>query len=309
VPFFAVGNLATNELRQLEGFNRRTRWFLENRKDLAQQISFFEERSIESLQGVYNPSVKTIYNLAIPNEHKIKKVLKCVLDESEFLSDYGIRSLSKVHLDSPYKAEFGSQTYEVKYVPGESNTSLFGGNSNWRGPIWFPMNFLFIESLTRFYNFYGKKTTIEYPTGSGKEISLNEISYDLMSRMVKLFIPDKYGARPCHGNNKLYAQDPHWKDLILFYEYFHGDNGKGLGASHQTGWTALVALFLDDIGKARENFLKKEDCANEKIQHVSSKESINIHEKKSQHHLRLNFKKMKYGSVTNLHFDNLKPTQ
>jgi len=174
-----------------------------------------------------------------------------------FLSNYGVRSLSRYHKDHPYIFDAGTEQYHVVYEPGESGSGLFGGNSNWRGPIWFPMNFLFIEALERLQNFYGDTLKIEYPEGSGKEITMNDYADDLNSRLVKIFLPDKDGYRPCHGDDIKFAKDPHWKDLIYFYEYFHGETGKGLGASHQTGWTALVASCIYTLGKRREQKLTK----------------------------------------------------
>lgn len=174
-----------------------------------------------------------------------------MFDENEFLSPYGIRSLSRYHLEHPFTINMCGQELCVEYVPGESNTALFGGNSNWRGPIWLCMvhcvpncfnvqNILLIEALERLNNFYGDKLQAEFPTGSGEKVNLAEAAYRLKGRMVSLFLPDKDGRRPCHGNNPLYVKDPHFRDLILFYEYFHGDNGAGLGASHQTGWTGRM---------------------------------------------------------------------
>eukprot|EP01114_Cavostelium_apophysatum_P018131 TRINITY_DN5542_c0_g1_i3.p1 TRINITY_DN5542_c0_g1~~TRINITY_DN5542_c0_g1_i3.p1 ORF type:complete len:298 (+),score=71.11 TRINITY_DN5542_c0_g1_i3:178-1071(+) len=294
----------------LDGFKRRTKWFLENRKDLAQQISLFNIRGVDEDNVVYNPEVHELFNLAIPNEQKIQKVLKYLLDENEFLSPYGIRSLSKHHKDYPFQVNCAGESYEVSYVPGESNTHMFGGNSNWRGPIWFPMNFLLIESLNRFYNFYGKSLEVEFPSGSGKKMSLAAVSYELSSRLVKLFLPDRNGNRPCHGPSKEYSKDPYWKDLVLFHEYFHGDTGRGLGASHQTGWTAIVACCLDDIGKAREVKVKRAaqtPAANPQSPEENTREGDGLSDKRF-----VAFKekaKVKYGSVGDLHAElhNEKP--
>jgi len=241
VPFFAIGNIPLNKMVGLEGFNRRTRWFLDNREDLAKQITFMEERD-------HNGAA---YLLALPTEERAKRVLKYVFDEEEFLSPYGIRSLSKFHEKNPFTMHVCGEDMSVQYVPGESNTSMFGGNSNWRGPIWFPMNFLLVEALERYHNFYGKNLIGEFPTNSGQVKNLSEAAYGINTRLVNIFLPDKDGRRPCHGNDKKFAEDPHWKNLVLFYEYFHGDTGKGLGANHQTGWTALAAVCLDDIGRKR----------------------------------------------------------
>ncbi len=180
-----------------------------------------------------------------PSRERLVRVLRYVLDESEFLSPYGVRALSRVHLAQPYVFHLGPTSFRVDYVPGESTSNLFGGNSNWRGPVWLPVNFLLIEALERFHHFYGDSLKVEYPTGSGTEKTLQEVARDLARRLVALFQADAAGRRPCHGDEERYATDPAWKDLVLFYEYFHGDTGRGLGAAHQTGWTALVAKLLE----------------------------------------------------------------
>lgn len=182
--------------------------------------------------------------LAVCDETKLRKILKRVFDENEFLSPHGIRSLSKYHQDNPYIFHYGNEEFRVDYIPAESNTPMFGGNSNWRGPIWFPVNYLILRSLLMYYSYYGDDFKIEYPTGSGKEHTLFEIIQDLMERMISIFLPDKHGKRPTFGGCEKFQNDPHWRDYILFYEYFHGDNGAGLGASHQTGWTGVVAMLL-----------------------------------------------------------------
>ena len=167
-----------------------------------------------------------------------------MLDESEFLSDHGLRALSKYHEDHPYVLEIDENWFSIHYTPGESDTTLFGGNSNWRGPIWMPMNFLLIESLKRFHDYYGDDFRIEYPSHSGNLYSLKEISEKLTDRVISLFARNADGNRPIYGDQPLFQKDPHFRDYILFFEYFHGDTGKGLGASHQTGWTGLVARLL-----------------------------------------------------------------
>jgi len=182
--------------------------------------------------------------LAVPSRERLARVLKYVFDENEFLSPYGIRSLSKVHEKDPYILKLNGENYRVDYSPGESTTTLFGGNSNWRGPVWFPTNFLLIEALERYHHFYGDTFKIEYPTGSGNLLTLDLIAQDLCRRLSTLFLPNEKGLRPCHGEDERYASDSNWRDLILFHEYFHAENGKGLGASHQTGWTALVSRCL-----------------------------------------------------------------
>jgi hypothetical protein len=181
-----------------------------------------------------------------------------MLDEGEFLSPYGIRSLSRFHAENPFKMGIDGRTYEVDYQPAESTTGLFGGNSNWRGPIWFPLNFLIIESLQKFHYYYGENYRVECPTGSGRMLSLWEVAAELSQRLSRLFLADDQGRRPAHGRGEIWSRDPHWRDLVLFYEYFHGDNGMGLGASHQTGWTALVAKLLQQSGTGIEEELRGE---------------------------------------------------
>ena len=175
-----------------------------------------------------------------------------MLDEKEFLSDYGIRSLSRYHLENPYTFHVDGQMHTISYQPAESESGLFGGNSNWRGPVWFPINYLLIESLQKFNHYYGESLKAECPTGSGRWMTLGEIATDLSRRLVKLFLRNGQGKRPIYGGQQIFQQDPHWRDLILFNEYFHGDNGAGLGASHQTGWTGLVAKLIQQSGGWRD---------------------------------------------------------
>jgi hypothetical protein len=174
------------------------------------------------------------------------RVLRYVLDENEFLSPYGVRALSRFHKDNPYVFWAEGQEHRVDYVPGESNTGLFGGNSNWRGPIWFPVNYLLVEALERYHHFYVDSLQVECPTGSGRMMNLQQVADELASRLTRIFQPDQIGRRACHGDDPRYSDDPHWRDLALFYEYFHGDTGRGVGASHQTGWTALTASLVRD---------------------------------------------------------------
>jgi hypothetical protein len=181
----------------------------------------------------------------------LTSVLRYVLDESEFLAPYGVRALSRYHEDHPYQLHVSGSEHRIDYVPGESTSDLFGGNSNWRGPIWFPVNFLLIEALERYHHFYGDALKVECPTGSGQMMNLKEVAFEISSRLTRLFVPDESGGRPCHGTDQRYTHDPHWRELVLFHEYFHGDNGRGVGASHQTGWTALVANLLHDLARTR----------------------------------------------------------
>lgn len=236
IPLLAVEVLDDHAIENLHGFKKRTQWFLSNRPDLAACISYM--CSLERKGKCYRL-------LAIPCEGRLRRVLKYMLDENEFLSPYGIRSLSKYHEKNPYAVNFGGTEHRVEYTPGESLTGLFGGNSNWRGPIWFPINYLIIEALEKYHKFYGSSFKVEFPTNSGKLMNLKQVSRELSKRLIGIFAPDKNGVRPCHGKEVRYSADDAWKELILFYEYFHGDTGRGCGSSHQTGWTALVARIIE----------------------------------------------------------------
>src|SRR5204862_301020 len=187
--------------------------------------------------------------LSIATQDQLRQILKYMLDEREFLSPYGIRALSQVHRDHPYHLSVNGMDHRVDYEPAESSTGLFGGNSNWRGPIWFPVNFLLIESLQKFHYYLGNSFKVECPTGSGTMMTLWEVAAELSRRMTRIFLKGSDGRRPVHGGNRLYHDDANWRDLILFYEYFHGDNGSGVGASHQTGWTGVVAKLLQQSGE------------------------------------------------------------
>lgn len=232
-PLFAVLVLVREELQALPGFYKRSRWLINNRPDLASRVTFMSEGGSRRML------------LAVPTKEQLLRLLRYLLDEDEFLSPHGIRSLSKVHEKSPFVLDIGGEKHEVTYVSGESNTYLFGGNSNWRGPIWLPMNFLIITSLKRYHFFYGDQLKVECPVGSGNYMTLEEVAVFLARRLVTLFLPGGDGSRPCHGASKAYRDDPAWKDLLLFYEFFDGETGRGCGASHQTGWTALVANCLN----------------------------------------------------------------
>ncbi len=183
--------------------------------------------------------------MSVCNKQKIERILGYMLDENEFLGPYGIRSLSQFHLDHPFVFHVGSEEYKVQYLPAESNTGMFGGNSNWRGPVWMPVNALLIRGLINLYQFYGDDFKVECPTGSGNHLTLFEVAKDISRRLSNIFLRDASGRRPVYGGSKKFQEDPHWRDYILFYEYFHGDNGAGLGASHQTGWTGVIARVLD----------------------------------------------------------------
>jgi hypothetical protein len=196
--------------------------------------------------------------LSIVTQDRLRRVLQVMLDENEFLSPYGIRALSRAHRDRPYMLDVNGQRHNVSYEPGESTTGLFGGNSNWRGPIWFPVNFLLVESLQRFHHYLGDTFTVECPTGSGQWMNLKDVAEELSRRLARPFLRGADGTRPVHGMNEQFQTDPHWRDLLLFYEYFHGDNGRGVGASHQTGWTGLVAKLLQQTGERAEPAVAEE---------------------------------------------------
>jgi hypothetical protein len=241
IPLLAVEILEEENIEHLPGFRKRMQWFLEHRKDLAQHISYMEDD---------NPDDPHSHRLlAIPSRDRLERVLRYMLDENEFLSPYGIRSISKVHEKNPYVFYANGQEFRVDYVPGESNTGLFGGNSNWRGPIWMPINYLLVEALERYHHFYGDTFKVECPTGSGRMMNLQQVADELAGRLARIFLPDDKGYRPVHANERRYAEDPHWKDLVLFYEYFHGDTGRGVGASHQTGWTALATRCIENAAR------------------------------------------------------------
>jgi hypothetical protein len=240
MPLVAVEVLEADTIARLPGFSKRLRWFLENRKDLAAHISCMDG-------GTNGHGEHRL--LAIPSRERLTRVLRYLLDENEFLSPYGIRSVSRVHRDEPYVFRVGSDEYRVGYVPAESDTGLFGGNSNWRGPIWFPINYLLVEALERYHHFYGDDFRVECPTGSGRHVTLLDASREIARRLGSIFLPDESGRRPCHGDDRRYAEDPHFRELVLFHEYFHGDTGRGVGASHQTGWTATVLRLLEKVAK------------------------------------------------------------
>jgi Glycosyl hydrolase family 63 C-terminal domain len=240
IPLLAVEVLDEDHL--LPEFVRRTEWFLTYRKELSKQIAYLQPKGEA-------PDRKLL--LALPSRQRLERALRHLLDEEEFLSPYGVRSLSKVHLKEPYVFRDEGREYRVGYVPGDMDTQEFGGNSNWRGPVWFPINFLLVEALERYHHFYGDDLRVECPTGSGRLMNLAEVAGEISERLRRLFRADARGERPGQGAERRFASDQHWKDLILFYEYFHGDNGSGLGASHQTGWTSLIVRLLEDAARTR----------------------------------------------------------
>ena len=208
-------------------------WFLNHRPDLANLVSRWQKHGVGER-----------HLLSLLRGHRMKCLLRRALDESEFLSDHGVRALSKIHAREPFRLECDGAVNEVRYWPGESEGGLFGGNSNWRGPVWLPMNFLLIESLQKFHHYYGDEFKIECPVGSGKFLNLDEAAEEISTRLTRLFLKDDTGRRPALKNYPKLANDPHFRSYILFHEYFHGDTGHGLGASHQTGWTGLVAKLI-----------------------------------------------------------------
>lgn len=237
LPLIAVEILEEDVIEKLPGFSKRLRWFLKYREDLASNISYCNMTNIAGHEHLL---------LAIPSRERLESVLKYMLNESEFLSPFGIRSLSRMHKADPFVMHVNGSKHSVSYVPGESDTELFGGNSNWRGPIWFPVNYLLIESLERYHHFYGDHLKVEFPTGSGRQMTLGEVARELSKRLTLLF-ESNGKERPCHCGNDLFAGDPHFRDLLLFHEYFHGDTGRGLGASHQTGWTGLITRCYEKL--------------------------------------------------------------
>ena len=241
LPLIAVEILEEETIRKLPGFYKRFQWFLKNRADLAKNITYCESCGHDHERM-----------LAIPTRERLVRVLRYMLDENEFLSPHGLRSMSKFHGENPYIFDAGGIGHTVDYEPGESTTPLFGGNSNWRGPVWFPVNYLIIEALERYHHFYGDSLQVEFPTGSGRMMNLYHVASELKSRLAGIFLPDKNGRRPCHGDDPRFASDPHWRDLALFHEYFHGETGLGLGASHQTGWTALAISCIADTARHRD---------------------------------------------------------
>ena len=234
LPIIAVEILEEGKIKKLKGFSKRMDWFMKHNPVLGEQVTTCQVCSL------HNHRI-----LSMPSKERLERTLKYMFDEMEFLAPHGLRSLSKVHKDNPYSYWDGNEEHRVDYVPAEGNTYLFGGNSNWRGPIWFPINYLLIEALQRYAHFYGDDLKVEFPSGSGNHVTLDVAAKLLAQRLSSLFLPDENGKRPCHGDSKLYAEDEHWKQLVLFYEYFDGDNGRGCGANHQTGWTALVLRCLD----------------------------------------------------------------
>jgi len=238
IPLFVVATIESELLDRLPGFKRRLQWFIDNRPDLVSNVACMRTRGI---------SERRLLAIVCPDQ--LRRVLQTMLDEREFLSPYGIRALSQYHRQHPYTLSVNGMEYRVDYQPAESTTGLFGGNSNWRGPIWFPVNHLLIESLQKLHYYFGDDFKVEFPSGSGRTLTLWEVAAELSRRLTRIFLRDDQGRRPTHGNVEKFQTDPNWRDLLLFHEYFHGDTGTGLGASHQTGWTGLVTKLLQQSGE------------------------------------------------------------
>jgi hypothetical protein len=238
IPLLAVEVLDQQTLDKLPGFHKRLHWFIHNRQDLARHVSYMDREASGKIRL-----------LSIPSKERLVRVLHCVLDENEFLSPFGVRSLSRIYEKEPYHLELDGSRFSIRYEPAESRSDVFGGNSNWRGPIWLPINYLLIEALERYHHFYGDGVQVECPTGSGCMMNLAQVAQHLASRLSSIFTLDQNGHRPCFGDNFRYAEDLHWRDYVLFHEYYEAEIGYGLGANHQTGWTALIARCLGIVGQ------------------------------------------------------------
>ncbi len=242
VPLLAVEVVDDVLLTKTPAFAKRMQWFLTHRTDLKDYIAHMEVSQVDGHDRRL---------LALPCTSRLRRALEYLFDEDEFLSPYGIRSMSKHYQDHPYVLDERGRQFTVRYSPGDSETGMFGGNSNWRGPVWFPLNYLLLEALERYHRFYGDSFQVEFPTHSGQMMNLDQVANEIGQRLLKLFLPDADGRRPCFGTEMIWTNDPHWRKLLLFHEFFHGDSGRGLGANHQTGWTALVARLLEDRAKLR----------------------------------------------------------
>src|SRR5712672_4623816 len=233
IPLFDVETLEPETIARMPGFQRRMQWFLDNMPDFASHV----DASQTSANGPRRL-------LSLVDRNQLVRILGYMVDKEEFYSSHGIRALSKFHAAHPYILAVNGSEHRVDYEPAESQSGVFGGNSNWRGPVWFPTNFLMIESLQKFHHYYGDGFRVECPSGSGQQMSLWDVSAEISRSLTHIFLRDENGRRPVYGSLEKFQNDPWWRDLILFYEYFHGDNGTGLGASHQTGWTGLVAGLI-----------------------------------------------------------------
>jgi hypothetical protein len=238
IPLFAIETLEVGDLFKLAGFARRLNWFLQHRHNLSDNVT---------CHGIAGACERRILSIVTPEQ--LRRILERMLSEQEFLGPHGIRALSRYHKDHPYVLEVDGSQHRVDYQPAESTTGLFGGNSNWRGPVWMPVNFLMIEALQKFHHFFGDEFKVECPTGSGQMKTLWEVALDLSNRLIAIFLKDSEGRRPVFGREEKFQKDPHWNNYIPFHEYFHGDEGSGIGASHQTGWTGLIAKLLQQMGE------------------------------------------------------------
>jgi hypothetical protein len=238
VPLFAIEGIETRILNspQLSEFCERYLWFCDNRPEMTNHDTV----SIATASSALGEWL----SFALVKPERVQRILQKVLDENEFLSPHGLRALSRYHAANPFVLPGLGQNFAVEYTPGESTAGDFGGNSNWRGPVWFPVNYLLIEALQKYHRYFGDELKVEFPTGSGQQMTLWQVAAELSQRLISLFVRDDAGRRPVNGTTQMFRDDPHWADLVLFYEYFHGDTGAGLGASHQTGWTAMVAKLI-----------------------------------------------------------------
>jgi hypothetical protein len=241
IPLFAISILEPHMLEKLPGFKKRLEWFICNRSDLKRNVACMETQGIGARRLL---ALCYVTPQRVVESDRFRRVLSKLLDEAEFLGPHGIRALSKYHTQHPYVFNVNGHEYRVDYEPAESSTGLFGGNSNWRGPVWMPVNYLIIESLQKYHYYLGEDFKVECPTGSGNFLTLWEVASLIAQRLIGIFERDDSGHRPVYGGLEKFQTDPHWRDLILFHEYFHGDNGAGLGASHQTGWTGLIAKLI-----------------------------------------------------------------
>jgi hypothetical protein len=238
IPLLAVETLEDAQYEAMPDFRARVQWFLKHRPDLCKNVADLADQR----QGG-----RRLLSIVAPD--RLRSILAKMLDEAEFLSPHGLRALSRYHQDHPVVMTVSGHEYRLDYEPAESTVGVFGGNSNWRGPIWFPLNYLLIEALQKFDYYLGPEFTVPFPTASSESMSLGQVAAELSRRLTRTFLPGPDGRRPVYGGTEIFQNDPHWRDLILFFEYFHGDNGAGLGASHQTGWTGLVAKLIEQSGE------------------------------------------------------------
>jgi len=260
LPLAAVAVFEEDILERLPKFRAFARDFMTRHPELAANIHMPGETGVNGRRL-----------LSIVNEEKLRRILERMLDGNEFFSPHGIRSLSRVHREHPFVFQYGGQESRVDYLPGDSNSGMFGGNSNWRGPVWMPVNFLLVVSLLRLYAYYGDDFTVECPTGSGRFLTLFEIARELSERLTSIFLRDGSGRRPVNGMAEKFQSDPHWRDLVLFYEYFHGDNGAGIGASHQTGWTGCIARIIQVMGLLTKEMLLSPTAEQDMLRATSGK--------------------------------------